>query len=570
MRRAGAGRAVVVGSLVGSAALVACSLLVDTDANQCAVDGDCARIAPGRACVQGVCVPNEASSGDAIATLDAPSEGATTCATNHDCSADATVCRNGVCVSLKSAACPNVFGNYADDAAILFGAIVPTPIPQAPDYLDQLSLTGDALQAALQLASDDFASSQNPTGALPPRPGTTTPRPLALVVCTDGHSASETADATHHLAVDLHVPAIVGTAFSTYTRAIVSELAADGVTDVLVLVPRSSGLTPADNGGLFVGLAPVDDQEGIALAALLADREAAIKAALSTDGGPVTLKVALVHKDDAYGDAVAASLVSHLVFNGTGVAGNGSSFLEVEYGNPDATGYSPQFTSAALAVYNASPHVVFYVGTNEIDTTILPEVEANWSEPAYRPQYFLSGELAVPELWTYLANSDATDSLRKRILGTMTIAGGSTYNAFAKALPGSAGSAIINGAASAYDAIYMLAYSVAAIGDKDVTGPDLAAGFDSLAPGGGALPVSVGPSNIESTFATLVTGEGVSLVGASNPLGIDPTTHVVAGTSTQVWCVPLVGGQASDAILSGQFVDATGTVQGAVSTTCGQ
>ncbi|MFI5300948.1 MAG: hypothetical protein ACHREM_22935, partial [Polyangiales bacterium] len=545
----------------------ACSLLVDTDASQCASDSDCAAIHVGSRCEQGVCVHDDAGVSEA---------GAIACAFTHDCAALApSVCdpAQKVCVALQSPECPTILGDSTSDDAIVFGAIVPSPIDAPPGYLADLSRTGDALSAGLALAVSDFASSQNPTHALPPRPGSEAPRPMVFVVCSDQHSAAATARAAVHLAIDLRVPAILGTAFSSLTEVVASTLTARAPGATLLLAPRSAALGAADNGGLVARVAPADDAEGAAISALVADRAPSIAASVvAGDGGPPSLRVAVVYKDDSYGRAVLAAMRSTLRFNGTDVAGNGTNYREVSYGDPDKPGYSAQLASAALGVFNERPHIVIAIGTNEQVTGIVSQLEANWSAAEFRPYYFMSGGLAVPELWGYLASNDPTDSIRKRIVGTMPTRGGATYDAFASALGDQfpAAAPIVWGAAEYYDGAYLLGFSVAAIGDQDVTGATLNAGFALLGSSDGALQPKVGPSSIAETFAKLTAGEGVSLTGASNLLTFDATKRALTGGVTQVWCVPSVAGRAGAAILSGQSIDtATSAVKGTVSIACG-
>jgi ABC-type branched-subunit amino acid transport system substrate-binding protein len=486
-----------------------------------------------------------------------------------------TVCQvsSHSCISLTSADCPDVLGDYKNDNAVIFGAIFPTVITHPPDYFTALSDTGASIKAGLSMAVDDFASAKNPGKGLPPLPGKSEARPLVFVVCSDNALATSTASATTHLVSDLGVPAIIGTAFSTHTRTIVTTLQTLGKNDVLLMVPRSTDLAAADNGGLFTRLAPLDSVQGAALSALVGDREATIVS--SDDAGTGGITVALVYKEDSYGNGVAAAVKSTLRFNGKDVPGNlaAGRFKELKYGNPDAPNYSPQFPSVTLGLVNAAPHAIIFVGTNEVVPGILATVEAGWkSTVPYRPRYFLSDGVVVKELWDYLANNDTSDSTRKRILGTIVTGTAARFSSFATnyAAKYPQQSAIVYGAAGAYDAAYMLAYGAAGIGDKPLTGGNLMDGFHLLAPGGGALQVGVGADDISSTFAKLVSGQAVNLDGASSPLDIDQGTHAASGVTTQVWCVPSVGGRAQQVILSGQTIDATNTVKGTFSAACGQ
>jgi ABC-type branched-subunit amino acid transport system substrate-binding protein len=550
--------------------LAACSLLLNTNADQCTTDRDCAGFGSGHTCKAGLCVRGDAGG------LDGPASDAseTTCATNVDCAAvPFAVCDTTAhaCASLVTNECPEVLGNYQDEHAILFGAILPTGVT-SPTFLSTLGRTGDALRAGLALAVDEFASDKNPLKGLPPPPGQTAARPIAVVVCTDGHADSITQAATTHLASKLGVPAIIGSAFSTQTRTIVATLASLQKTDTVLIAPRSSDLVPVDNAGHFVRLTPSDDVQGGALSGLVASREAAIRAGLG-DAGATDIKVALIYKQDAYGNGVAAGVKKTLQFNGKTLAANGANFREIKYGNTEDSSFSTsQFSAAALAAVNFKPNAIILVGTNEVPASLIGQIESGWPGGVPRSLYFLSDGVAVPELWDYLATADSSDSTRKRIAGTITTGTVTRFNQFATAYSAKTptSSPIVAGAAGVYDAIYLLAYSATGLSDRAINGPNLLDGFGLLQGQGGALQVGVGADGITATFNKLTAGESVNLDGASSPLTFDPTSHTVIGTTTEVWCVPFSGGTAKPAILSGQTVDASNTVQGTFSAACGQ
>ena len=510
--------------------------------------------------------------GDASSELDGPAnnEGGASCAVNQDCSGiPFNVCdiTARTCKSLATAECPEVLGNYLDPNALLLGAILPVAIDSPPPYLTGLTETGSSIRAGLALAVDEFGSEKNPYKGLPPTPGSSTTRPIAVVVCSDGHSATTTAAATAHLALDLGVPAIIGSAFPTYSRAIVSRLASLQKSDVLVMTPRSSDFTPPDNAGNYTRLTPSDDVQGAALAALVASREPAIRAAMG-DGGAAPIKVTVVYKSDAYGTAVVAAFKKAIRFNG-GETGTSPNYAEYKYGNPDAPDFAGSFSSTGSAAASSKPNALVFIGTNEIISTLLSSIES--TPLPNRPFYFLSDGVAVPELWDFLAKSDTSDSARKRILGTISLGTATRYGAFAAAYTAKSPqqSPIVSGAATSYDAFYMLAYSAAGLGLRAITGPNLLDGFGLLQQAGGALQVPVGPDALGATLDKLSGGEGINLDGASGPLTFDTTSRTAVGTTTQVWCVPTAAGHAAPAILSGQTIDASNTVQGTLSSACG-
>ena len=75
------GRALVLGLLLIPAA--ACSVLLNTSADQCSNDGDCKKLSAGAVCQSGVCV-------------DDPNPSSPQCALSSQCAGSA-VCINGFC-----------------------------------------------------------------------------------------------------------------------------------------------------------------------------------------------------------------------------------------------------------------------------------------------------------------------------------------------------------------------------------------------------------------------------------------------------------------------------------------
>jgi hypothetical protein len=108
---------------------------------------------------------------------------------------------------------------------------------------------------------------------------------------------------------------------------------------------------------------------------------------------------------------------------------------------------------------------------------------------------------------------------------------------------------------TAYDAFYVLAYAVYALGDQPVTGTSIAQAIGRLLPPGKAI--EVGPSNIFEAFNTLRSGQNIDLVGASGSLDFDVTTGQ-APTDDVILCVGADDkGNASDSVESGLVYDAT-------------
>src|SRR5262249_15594174 len=70
--------------------------------------------------------------------------------------------------------------------------------------------------------------------------------------------------------------------------------------------------------------------------------------------------------------------------------------------------------------------------------------------------------------------------------------------------------------AGPYDAIYLVAYAVFAVGDAELTGPSLSRAIGRLVPPG--TPIEIGPSHMYEAFDVLRSGAKVDLQGAGSLL----------------------------------------------------
>jgi ABC-type branched-subunit amino acid transport system substrate-binding protein len=545
---------------VFGALAAACSLLVNTNDNQCVHDSDCGQFGAQFTCNQGLCVgPQGTTHSDggsmndgATTTESGTGEGAaetgTGCTSNSGCTAG-SVCIQSVCVSLKSSQCSSVLGAADSNGAIaegslVFGAILPTPGAAAPSYLASLGDVGKSMTTGLSLAVDDFAS----VNGLPAATGSGR-RSLVFVTCADDHSISATQLATKHLVSDLGVPAIIGSGYSTFTNAIAAQINALG-KDTLLLAPRSTGSGPSMGSMDTWRIALPDSSEATALAVLANYVEGQL------DGG--TANVSIAYKGDEYGKDVA-NLVGKILTPSPPMN---------SYGNSDDATMPPGFAAVVATVMAASPRIIVLIGTDEAVVMVLQAIESGWTA-ATRPSYVLSSGMLTPGLWKALASGDPT-SVRTRILG---VAGGAlamnmtfgTYQTNMEAASSGA-FAITSGAPQTYDAVYMLAYSTVAIGNMPINGLSLVTGFPQLSGISGAAMIGVGAGSIPSIFMLLSQGTPIALQGASGSLLIKGQAR--SAELAQVWCIPAPGGTPSEAIFSGLYVDANGVMQGSLSSAC--
>src|SRR5262249_53177996 len=162
------------------------------------------------------------------------------------------------------------------------------------------------------------------------------------------------------------------------------------------------------------------------------------------------------------GKSSSEALEMKLVINGKAPGDNGSNYLRTNYGNPsDLTNDPPVYDKTASDIVNFKPNVIFLFGTDEAIDNLIPLIEKDWAEPQYRPWYLSSWAIETKHLWDYVKANDPADSLRKRLLLTVSGSNGDAYKSFRLAYTSFFKDGTIPdtlGASQAYDSMYVLGY----------------------------------------------------------------------------------------------------------------
>ena len=535
---------VAVPLLAGFFPLHGCSLIVDTNTSQCKTSIDCR--AKGEVFVNATCVDS----------LCVQAPGCTTHAQCFDTLGEPAICRpfDQTCARLFSPECRQVDMDekaltalQANPDTILLGVFVSLRTAEEG--------TGRPVLNSTTVAVKEINDSQGGIPALV-SPGTT--RPLAFVACD--HSGGQAAAALRHLVEDLRVPAIIGPQFSgvlkdTYTTA------TTGNTLLISPSATATDIASLPDGGLVWRTAPPDVFQAAAIAALITDKLAGeIKAALPGNTAPIRL--ALLRKDDSYGSGLERDIGATVALNGEPLSPTNTNYKVFAYGNPvkDQPGTQQKSDVAVAELLKHKPHLIAIVGTDEAASVILPAVEARWTETAYRPRYIVTDGVQVPELPPVIkADATAGGDLRKRVFGTTP---GTLSKQYAKFLvrydsifPGTQFSPNVFGTAGAYDATYMLAYSIFVAGAQPLTGGLIAQGFGRLING---EPITLGSTESTTTaFKSLRDGANIDIDGASGPLTFDLMSGE-APSDIQIWCVST----SSTMVNTGLFLDASGKLTG--------
>ncbi|WP_394829128.1 hypothetical protein [Pendulispora albinea] len=561
LTRAGVVAASTVAALASLAGVLAgastgCTIVYKTDKEQCFNDGDCSKFG-GFYCRKdlGVCEPK-----------------AGYCTTNAECierNPDAPhICRKDQnrCVKLVIPTCNGIIGDInelkKDDTVVLGfvnNYVNPTYAP-----------IGVAQRNAVQLALQDLMKN---TPGLPPRKEGEKNRGLVWVSC-DGTSGP-LADTFNFLIDEVKVPAIHGPAFS---GDVITISGAKTLSSKTLIISPSAGSAAISSIAsrdprLIWRTVPSDALNAKVISTVVPNT---VEPELKGSGGTVkpgtAMKVAVVHKGDAFGLALRDSFFQQLRFNGLSAADNlaNGNYQAVTYGEPGAPNAEAAYARAVSEVLSASKlaHLIIFVGTAELIPKVFEQIERGWSPTAeYRPKYmFATAAAKTSDLLdrVYPGRGPSyigTPNLRARIIGTEAGTQSTLFRQFQSNYGSSFGQdAAVPGfyAAAAYDAAYLLTYAVAAVGSAPLNGENIARGLERLVPDG--LAINVGDTSaFNAGFFELSQGRHINLTGATGPLDFNITTGD-ADTDMQVWCMPSA---AASFVSSGLYYNSsTGSVTG--------
>lgn len=433
------------------------------------------------------------------------------------CVGDSTEAR---CVPILSEDCTTITGDYTDDNMILLGSMFSTTGAQAATNL--------ARQQSAALAVEQI----NELGGVPSN-GSNRPRKLVLVSCDESVDLDRAAS---HLVEDLRVPAIVGPNTSADTLKISSDYTIPGGTVVMTPTGVASSIAALDDDNLTFQMVPTDVQRAGLMMSQLNELEARVRAETGKD----KVKLGIVYRDDALGVGTRTAL-NELQFNGKPLA-DSVNFQN----NVQVSPYDPKVTDQS-ALVNAyvefAPDIIVLAGTAEAVTLFLNPLEAAWTASSHRPLYVGIDSIKVPEL---LEAAAASDDLRQRVRGTGITPSPESKPAFdafkidyGTRFPGS--STTISGMGPSYDAVFSIAFGMAANREKAVTGPNIVEGFTRLA--GGDMEISVGATKVLQAFRELDAGRNLSAIGTFTRLEWNEMGAVV-GATLEMWCIGSSGGKA--------------------------
>jgi serine/threonine-protein kinase len=438
------------------------------------------------------------------------------------------------CVALESEDC-KVQASALDLKApdtVWIGAMYPATTE--PSFADEIR--------GADLARQEFAGTLGPAAS---RADAMHARPIGLVVCDESADALR---AARHLTDDVESPAVIG--FREGGRAIDvigNVFIPKGVVS-MITINQGTPLTkiPAPEGPRLVWRTTVSfAEEQEADAALISGiLEPMIR---SLPGGigrePMRAAIIATARQDVANDAHWARGIR---FNGKGALENGDNFRQFV---SDADAGVDELVDALLTY---RPQLVYVLVSMKKFVAMLPMLDARWGRSA-KPLYFIGAHFNRGIL-EYIG----TNRERRRRFFAVTNASSRTneelvlqYN---RAYPNEVPATPANCPQPSYDAFYMLAYGIYALGADAFTGSSLSRAMERLLPPG--QPMDVGASNIFEVFQRLRQGGRVDLNGALGPLDFDLGKGEAPIDYALLCCGVDERGEATGSVASGVIYDA--------------
>jgi hypothetical protein len=553
--------------------IVACNLLIDTDAAQCSSNAECESRFPGsgRVCEGFSCVNVK----DAEAVDAAPEAAAPECTLNAECMDREAIISGGPAICVKGK-CQKIVGDDGAGSGVCFPELMPTGLKDGTTARDLLRKNDViVIGALLRGGSESF---QQPTaraynlalreiqqyGGVPIGPNDKA-RPLVMVVCrTEPNQPALGEKSLAHL-VDLGVPAVLALFDPTTLLTKATELAEKGV---FTMNPSDTTAAlryaPAVQGFAWHLLGTTEDVS-LTYRPVLARVEDYVRKKATFDG-PRDVKVALLATNFTADLAAADTIVSGavrplgsdggterdpsgaIVFNDGGSTPADTINFKPFIGLPVSAFVPGTERDTLVAQLKGFQPDIIIAATSDVLGGLVDAVDKAMKELdggiARLPVWVLSTRNSRDAaLLTYLANAnnEAPNTKYTRFLGVQYA--GSTEpvhrEKWLERMSLAFGGDTTQYAASEnfYDAIYWLAYGLYAsglptTGPVQASGASLKVGVRNLLSGPRVFPGADGV--VAKSFATihtqLIARSGVTYVGALGPRDIDPSSGTIFGT----------------------------------------
>ncbi len=410
------------------------------------------------------------------------------CSNDQQCPTTHPTCNvtAGVCVGQGGGAgltvdqlldnhCSGIYGvpleNALDADVMLIGSLLPKT--------GQLAQYGPPIDNAVAMAVNEI----NDLGGL-------FGKKMAVLSCDSGTSSDQATVAATHL-VNAGVSAVIGPAASSVTIDTFNDVLRDA--GVLTMTPSATAPALSDlaDDGLLWRTCPSDAFQGAAMAGFLS--------------GSGIGKIALVNRDDAYGNGLANAVRDGLCASFDCL--DDTKFFNRKY-DPDA--FSTIQSQIALDLEGFAPEMTVLIAFGEDGVNFLNLM----AQTTVSRRVIVSDGMKSSSL---IAEVDDVEFIC-RMLGTQPAApSGNNYQAFGLNYGASHGGAQPGAfSANAYDGTYLIGYAMAAAG-ANVTGATLSTALGRMSTG---EPVNVGQTDWTANIQRLSSSETTTIdfQGASGPL----------------------------------------------------
>lgn len=440
------------------------------------------------------------------------------------------------CVQVTTPECPELFSPEGDgqipDDAILLGALMPFAGPQMVNTPPRLR---SAVLAMEQINAVGVGGIPGPSG--------TDNRRLAMVACDE---VTDLINAAQHLVEDLRVPAVVGPIIGQSLfelQPIIREHDTAFFSPTVV----ADAVGAFDDRGLILQMVLTDVQRAPLMNQQIRELESQLRASRLRQAEPIRLGT--FSRNDALGQGTNVGLLD-LRINGQLYA------QEQTVGHVRATAYANEDLQARPQFYiddllddgRFLPDIIVVAGAGEIPDNFLAPLEAQWPESVPRPYYVMIDPLKIGPLLDLVGDADTHPDLRLRIRGTgitPTSTGddesdaAQAFDGFVlayRSVVGDNQAPIISGMGPSYDAVFAIAFALAAQRDAPLTGASLIQGLPLLA--GGSTKVLLGRNASNVAFRELGASppRAISAIGTFGPLEWDQEGQKKAGI-LEMWCI---------------------------------
>jgi ABC-type branched-subunit amino acid transport system substrate-binding protein len=490
-----------------------CTLVLDTNANQCSADGDCSKF-EGSLCDVGkhVCVRDPeycASNAECLAQREQP----------HICHKD-----THRCFPLLSASCQRVLADRADlnaDGVVFLGSLT---LPSRSPAQNAAELSVDL--ARKELSSVGFLPGSKETGL----------RPVAVVSCDPQPPTAENINAVvQHLTNDVRIAGILGPADDDLLTTTIQAAAASKIP---VLSAGSTGdalaTAPGRNDILF-RLQATDTKILVGgttwITQIVEPRLHSGDSPIVPQGQPVRL--AMLFDQSIAGSAQYQAVFHGLMINGKAAADNAKDAVR-EFDLLD--GSASNVATVTTDLEGFQPNVIVALGSPAALRAAITSIEGSWPMATPKPFWWMRNDVPNQDV-AAIATKDDTFPKRAAVVahGPATTDPTNAYFKYQLLYNQEHGSntAATPGIVSAgtYDAVYLYFYAMASLGDTKLT-PEAVAGAIRKVTQPNGRPIKIGQDELKSSLGTIVQGGPLTFQGILGVPHFDPAGDNTNGAIT--------------------------------------